>query len=304
MAINEELLKRLIDFKEKSGLSQTQIARGVGCAVAAISMFLSKTYGEKGGNYDTLEPKIKAYLDLQDEKSQQEKLEIQFVRTKTARRIAEVMADAHAAGDVTVVWGQAGLGKTQAIKNYCLNNPSSILIEANPTFTALVLLKELMSACKLYSNSGSQNDLYVAVEDRLKDSGRLIVVDEAENLPLRALEVLRRLQDSTHCGLVLVGMPQLMVNLRGNKGQLMQLYSRVNLHLELGNSLPDEDLELIARTNLPNADDDTIKALVKYSDGNTRRMSKLMSGTVRLAAKNQMKLQAGMVKAYSKMIIR
>lgn len=301
--INQALQQKLAEFKAKSGMNQTQLARGIGTSPASISMYLNGTYADKGGNYETIEPKIEAFLEVQESKAQREELVLGFVSTKTTRRISEVMRDAHEAGDTVVIYGQAGLGKTQAVKNYCEKNPAAILIEANPSFTALVLMRKLAAAAKV-STVGSLNDLFESVSDRLRDSGRLIVVDEAENLPLRALEIIRRLHDDTGCGLVLSGMPRLVANLRGKHGELVQLYSRVSVALNLGDSMPDEELEQIARAAMPEADDETIAELVKHSNGNTRRMSKLMRGTVRTANKNGIKMQSGIVKKYSSLIIR
>ena len=301
--VNEALQQKLAEFKAKSGMNQTMLARGIGVSPASISMYLNNNYAEKGGKYETIEPKIEAFLEVQESKAQREELVLGFVSTKTTRRISEVMRDAHEAGDTVVIYGQAGLGKTQAVKNYCEKNPAAILIEANPSFTALVLMRKLAAAAKV-STVGSLNDLFESVSDRLRDSGRLIVVDEAENLPLRALEIIRRLHDDTGCGLVLSGMPRLVANLRGKHGELVQLYSRVSVALNLGDSMPDDELEEIARAAMPEADDATIAELVKQSNGNTRRMSKLMCGAVRTANKNGIKMQSGIVKKYSSLIIR
>nr|DAK54190.1 MAG TPA: putative ATPase [Caudoviricetes sp.] len=301
--VNKALQQKLVEFKAKSGMNQTMLARGIGVSSASISMYLNDTYAAKGGKYETIEPKIEAFLEVQESKAQREELVLGFVSTKTTRRISEVMRDAHEAGDTVVIYGQAGLGKTQAVKNYCEKNPAAILIEANPSFTALVLMRKLAAAAKV-STVGSLNDLFESVSDRLRDSGRLIVVDEAENLPLRALEIIRRLHDDTGCGLVLSGMPRLVANLRGKHGELVQLYSRVSVALNLGDSMPDEELEEIARAAMPEADDATIAELVKQSNGNTRRMSKLTRGAVRTANKNGIKMQSGIVKKYSTLIIR
>ena len=301
--VNKALQQKLAEFKAKSGMNQTMLARGIGVSSASISMYLNDTYAAKGGKYETIEPKIEAFLEVQESKAQREELVLGFVSTKTTRRISEVMRDAHEAGDTVVIYGQAGLGKTQAVKNYCEKNPAAILIEANPSFTALVLMRKLAAAAKV-STVGSLNDLFESVSDRLRDSGRLIVVDEAENLPLRALEIIRRLHDDTGCGLVLSGMPRLVANLRGKHGELVQLYSRVSVALNLGDSMPDEELEEIARAAMPEADDATIAELVKQSNGNTRRMSKLMRGAVRTANKNGIKMQSGIIKKYSTLIIR
>ena len=147
--INQALQQKLAEFKAKSGMNQTQLARGIGTSPASISMYLNGTYAEKGGNYETIEPKIEAFLEVQDSKAQREELVLGFVSTKTTRRIAEVMRDAHEGGETVVIYGQAGLGKTQAVKNYCEKNPAAILIEANPSFTALVLMRKLAAAAKV-----------------------------------------------------------------------------------------------------------------------------------------------------------
>ena len=300
--INQALQQKLVEFKEKSGMNQTQLARGIDTSPASISMYLNGTYADKGGNYETIETKIEAFLEMQESKARREELVLGFVSTKTTRRIAEVMRDAHEAGEIAVIYGQAGLGKTQAVKNYCEKH-GAILIEANPSFTALVLMKKLAASVKL-TTSGTLNDLFEETAYRLGGSERLIVVDEAENLPQRALEIVRRLHDETGCGLVLSGMPRLVANLRGKHGELVQLYSRVSVALNLGESLPDDELFEIAKAALPDADEETLLELVKHSNGNTRRMSKLMRGAVRTANKNGIKMQAGIVKKYSSLIIQ
>ena len=43
------------------------------------------------------------------------------------------------------------------------------------------------------------------VVNKLNNSGRLLIIDEAENLPYRALEITRRIHDKTAVGVLLVG---------------------------------------------------------------------------------------------------
>ena len=57
--------------------------------------------------------------------------------------------------------------------------------------------------------------------DKLKSSGRLIIVDEAEHLPYTSLELLRRIYDKAEVGILLVGMPRLMKNLKGDKKNML-----------------------------------------------------------------------------------
>lgn len=58
-------------------------------------------------------------------------------------------------------------------------------------------------------------------------------------------------------------MPRLLVNLRGKNGELKQLYSRMAFKLDLGESVPDEDLAQIVAQAMPdiggNGDFDLLK---------------------------------------------
>ncbi len=118
------------------------------------------------------------------------------------------------------------------------------------------------------------------------------MVDEAENPLIRALEIIRRLHDETGCGLVLSGMPRLVANLRAVSMASWYSFTVVwRVRWNLGDTMPDAELEQIARATLPEADDETIAELVKHSNGNTRRMSKLMRGSVRVANKNGIRMQ-------------
>ena len=89
--------------------------------------------------------------------------------------------------------------------------------------------------------------MLIDIVNKLKNSGRLIIVDEAENLPYRALELLRRIYDKAKVGILLVGLPKLLTNLKGNKGQYKQLYSRVGVLAELLPIPGNDILEITSR---------------------------------------------------------
>ncbi|CFA96995.1 phage transposase [Neisseria meningitidis] len=109
--INQALQQKLAEFKEKSGMSQTQLARGIDTSPASVSMYLNGTYAEKGGNYETIEPKIEAFLEMQDSKAKREELVLGFVSTKTTRRIVEVMRAAHEGGEYSGDLRSGGIGQ-------------------------------------------------------------------------------------------------------------------------------------------------------------------------------------------------
>ncbi|MEB3460510.1 transcriptional regulator, partial [Pasteurella multocida] len=129
----------------------------------------------------------------------------------------------------------------------------------------------------------------------------LIIVDEAELLSTKSLEYIRRIHDLTKCGVVLAGMPRLIVNLKGKYGELAQLYSRVGVCCDLGNALTSEDVALLAEKGL--GTDEFNELLFKVSKGNARRLNKLMRGAVRIAEMNKRTLDEALINRYAEMLI-
>ncbi|MEV9348723.1 ATPase, partial [Klebsiella pneumoniae] len=84
------------------------------------------------------------------------------------------------------------------------------------------------------------------------------LIDEAENLPYRALEVIRRIHDKAGVGVVLAGMPRLIINLKGKRGEYAQLYSRVGFALDLQEKLPQADLQQILTNMVEEAGSESV----------------------------------------------
>ncbi|MFV2030626.1 AAA family ATPase [Neisseria sp. S1] len=293
------LKQRLQLFLADTGTPQSHVAKAIGMSSAVISTYLAGTYK---GDVAKLEEKIAAYLTLEENRRADRKLKIDYVRTKSGKRAGDILSLAHVDNQAVVIIGQAGLGKTSALRDYAARYPDVILIEADPTYTAKVLLKSI--ADKVGSKTdGSLNDMLTGIIEKLTASGRLIAVDEAESLPYRALECLRRIHDRAEVGLALVGMPRLLVNLRGRHGELKQLYSRIGFKLDLGDELESEELAEIAAATLPAADAATIDELVRAAAGNTRRLVKMLHGVNRLSKLHKEPVNIEMVRQFSEMLI-
>lgn len=295
MSIKQDLQ----NYISQTGTTQSAVARAVGVTAPVINQYLS---GKYGGNIAAVEKAVGAYLAKQREKAAVVRQEVPYVYTATAKRVRDVLRLSHLEGEPVVLYGQAGLGKTRALNAYLTDNPDALLLDTDPTYNAKILLQKLAQMLGA-DTRGNLNELMEAVVGRLKDSGRIILVDEAENLPLRALECLRRVHDKAKVGLVLAGMPRLLVNLRGKNGELRQLFSRVAFRLDLGDTVPDDDLTMIAAAALPDADDETVAELVRQSDGNARRLDKLVRGVARLARMNRQQADADMVRTFAQMLI-
>lgn len=296
MSIHAELN----DLMTRKGYSQTQVARAVGKSAAVINQYLQ---GKYAGDVPSIDELARSFINREAEKEKSQKITARFVPTVTSRKGMEVIRYAHLDGDLNVIFGAAGLGKTMILREYAAQHRDALLIEADPGYTARVVLEELCNLLGL-SKRGNMHELSEACIAALRDSGRLLMVDEAENLPYRALETLRRIHDKSGIGMVLAGMPRLIINLKGKRGEYQQLYSRVGFALCIGDSLPQSDITDIAVSMLPGAGkEDVSEALFKASPGNARRLFKLVRGVSRHSEISGNAVSAGAVRKFAEMLI-
>ncbi|EAN1794700.1 AAA family ATPase [Salmonella enterica] len=295
-----DIITQLKDVMDAHGYSQGQVARAIGRSSATMNQYVQ---GKYNGDIADMEERIGHFLRRVREKQNALRIDERFVSTPTASKGLEVLSYAHLESEICVLYGAAGLGKTMILKEYARRDDTVIFIEADPGFTARTLLEELCGRLRLNKNGNIHALIEVCVE-KIKGSGRLLVIDEAELLPYRALEVIRRLHDKAGIGVVLAGMPRLIVNLKGKRGEYAQLYSRVALALDLGNALARQDFDQIAVDLMPEAEDRKISdALYEQSKGNARRLFKMARGVYRMCDISKKDVTVTAIEKFSEMLI-
>ncbi|HFJ2098244.1 TPA: AAA family ATPase [Salmonella enterica] len=294
------VITQLKDIMDTHNYSQGQVARAIGRSVTAMNQYVQ---GKYNGDIADMEERIANFIRRVREKQNALRIDERFVSTPTARKGLEVLAYAHQECEICVLYGAAGLGKTMTLKEYARRDDAVIFIEADPGYTARTLLEELCGRLKQNKNGNIHTLIDLCVE-KLKGTGRLLIIDEAELLPYRALEVIRRLHDKAGIGVVMAGMPRLIVNLKGKRGEFAQLYSRVALALDMGNSLDREDFDQIAVDLMPEAEDQKIRnALYDQSKGNARRLFKLARGVYRTCDISKKEVSVTAIEKFSEMLI-
>lgn len=294
------IITQLKDVMDTHGYSQGQVARAIGRSVTAMNLYVQ---GKYNGDIADMEERIGNFIRRVREKQNALRIDERFVSTPTARKGLEVLAYAHQECEICVLFGAAGLGKTMTLKEYARRDDAVIFIEADPGYTARTLLEELCGRLKQNKNGNIHTLIDLCVE-KLKGTGRLLIIDEAELLPYRALEVIRRLHDKAGIGVVMAGMPRLITNLKGKRGEFAQLYSRVALALDMGNSLDREDFDRIAVDLMPEAEDQKIRnALYDQSKGNARRLFKLARGVYRTCDISKKDVSVKVIEKFSEMLI-
>lgn len=304
MEATKTVKDRLLNYMSENRITQSAVARSIGVSPATVNLYLSDKYNAE---VDTLEQKILGFLTRESEKAAIPIWKPAFVPTFISNRILDTARFAHLEREIGVVVGDPGSGKTVALKEYAKANPDVILVEADPGYTAKALFDDICLRVGCQSGQ-SLHRMFTDVVEKLRDSGRMIILDEAENLPYRALEMTRRVHDKAEIGILLVGMPRLMDNLRGKRGEYAQLYSRVgkltNLN-HLRGEHPDaikQDAEKIVKALLPESNG-IWKDFYSRSKGNPRVLVKLVRRAIRLGESAEVPINAEIVARASNMLM-
>jgi DNA transposition AAA+ family ATPase len=261
----------------------------MGVSGGALSAWIA---GKYTGDNEKLNEAVLGYLKLETERQQKRKKGIAFVKTAVSERIFRVARICHTESELGVACGPSGIGKTCAVKEYASRNRDVILIEADAGYTAKDVFAEIMK--KLGEYPASINTMKNMTISRLKDSGRLIVVDEAENLPLRAIDLLRRVHDKAEIGILFVGLNRLYEGLISRRTAFSYVLSRIGVVSRL-DPLTVDDLKKIVNKALPNGEE-LAKTLYEISRGNARTASKLIFRSQVLADENEVPITADIIR--------
>lgn len=225
----EEAISALKQYIEETGKSQTMIARELGYnSGAIISSFLSGTYKTA----HVLIPKIEVLISNRIAKTLAPK-EPDFAKTSMSKIIMDKIEYCRLMGKPVIIYGDAGVGKTMAIKEYVKNNPMAIFITCAPAYKRISGVNYLLCS-KLGIRERRTMYAYDEIVYKLTNSDRVIIVDEAQFLSDDSLEHLRSISDAAGIGICFVGNSSLFSNITKNESKdFGQIFSRKSNDTEL-----------------------------------------------------------------------
>ena len=230
------MVLKVKEFIAKNGITQAMLARSIGVSAPQVSQYLSDSYK---GDVAGLESKLNDFMNNYAVRNDTDSVKITL--TKNMKMTHFTINETIVSRDLTVIHGEAGCGKTTAVKEFVKQNPTTVLIEAIPGMSISSVLSEISVAIGLQPSKSSEA-MIKAISKEFKRREAVLIIDEAENLTTKTLEALRRIWDFSQVPTVLVGTGALINNLKGRNGELLQLYSRVSNTWKF-KELDDEDLK-------------------------------------------------------------
>ncbi|MEQ8168907.1 MAG: AAA family ATPase [Candidatus Eremiobacterota bacterium] len=294
----EGLSKDFLNFVEEKGMSRSDAARDMGISDATLSLWLSNKYD---GSVAKINEAVKNFLEREKERSRNTVVDIKFVAIGPAKRFMEIARVCHLDRALGVIYGESGSGKTWSAREYVRKHYDAILVEVDPNkWSGRVLLKKIHRKLNM-DGKGNADEMMLEIIARLEGTGRFIIIDEAENLDPSVLDLARRIHDHARIGMLLVGTPRLVHNLRGREGGLDQVCKRSSASY-WAESLKIQDTEAIVKSCIAEASAGLCEAFHQESGGNVRVLSMLILRSIRFAETDRVPVDPEYVRMAKKFI--
>ena len=247
----DEVRADLADYIQVSGLSIVQVAReiGRGASEGVLSPWIRGVYS---GDPAAVARRVAAWLESRrdlDARSLDAAGLRRHVELGASEEVAAALAHAHAGGDMVLVHGPSGSGKSWAAERYCNTRPGATYIYMTAAVRSpRALLRRVAAAVGAGDGHHSAVAAEEAVISKLARRRAVLVVDEADHLPAAELDELRCIRDISGAGLALIGRDDLWTRMAGNE-RCSQIVGRIRVRVAL--DLPSEaDTAAMARSAL------------------------------------------------------
>lgn len=166
MYTQNEIMEKVEKFIQAEG-SQNAACAKMGVSPSVISAVRKGNYT---GNTEKIFAKLAEYFGV---KSQAELTytEIEYAETYISSQVYKIIRTAQIKGGLAVACGDAGIGKTKAIKKYIADHQNSICITVNPCLSSVKAILNMIA------------DRIGVTNERLGVNRRHVPVDYLQSLP-------------------------------------------------------------------------------------------------------------------------
>ena len=268
----QQITAKLADYCARYE-SQNKAANSLkGVSSATVSQMLN-------GNWDLIKPEmwknVAAQIGYTADKW--ESVEIRDFKLLTA-----LLNDARDNSNVFAVTGNAGTGKSFALRAFADDNKRVYLLSCNEYWNRKMFLMELLSAMgRDYSGFTVGEMMFEVVSNLKKQDSPLIIMDEADKLSDQVLYFFITLYNQLegHCGIVMAATSHLEKRIkRGiklNKKGYTEIFSRIGRKFIELKGVGSADVRAICNAN-GITDAATIKEIYESCEGDLRRVKRLI----------------------------
>lgn len=230
----EEMREWLKDHKQTTGLSWTDLGKRVGIASGTISQFGgAKGYAGDERKLAEATYRYRQSLTIQSQLSVEAPTVPGYFETPTSRQITSLYSWALRGRMVAIATGP-GVGKTMTARNYRDAVSNVFVATLSPSSAGVNTMQQaVLRSMGERDAKGTPLALSQRIIDRLRDSGGLLIIDEAQHASEKAIEEIRSWYDAINVGIVLQGNMQTIARLEGGSrsAAFAQLYSRVSMRM-------------------------------------------------------------------------
>lgn len=202
-----------------------------------------------------------------------------IVETRDFKTLANLFADAQENAMVMAVCGEAGSGKSLAIRNYAESQSNVFVLCCNEYWNRKLFLQELLREMGRNPNGDTVGEMMASIVGNLKKMENPIIMDEADKLSDQVMyffiTLYNQLED--HCAIVMVATDYLekkiKKGLRLNKKGYKEIYSRIGRKFIMLKGVGINDITEVCVANGITAKGD-IKSVIEDCDGDLRRVKR------------------------------
>lgn len=224
----EEQRNWLNAHKADTGLSWTELQQRVGVSTALSAFAVDKYQGDNRRIAEQIYRYRQLLVQQADVEYDAPALPA-FFETPTATRIMRLLQIAQR-GRMTLIAGGPGNSKTKTLEHYQASVANVWIATMAPSTAGVTTMAiEVLEALGEPDAKGTPQSLSRRIKAKLRGSGGLLVLDEAQHANEKALEEVRSWHDATGVGICLVGNQDVLIRLEHGtrKAAFARLASRV-----------------------------------------------------------------------------
>lgn len=220
----------------------------IGVSSSIISQLRS---GKYNGDVEKQFERLYTYFDTKS-KAADKYSEVEYAPTTISEVVYNTLENVKIKGGFAFVTGDAGIGKTKALRKFAADNEmNSVMITINPCTKSTKAVLKLLALEMGVTISQSRDDLWMSIAAKLHD-GMVIAVDEAQLLTYGSIETLRSFADffgerGQTLGVALVGNDGIREKIEGrSREQYRQVNNRAWQRQQLRTlDVQREDIEML-----------------------------------------------------------